>query len=242
MDGELPGFQSCHRIEAARLLQKFAGLEVQAFISGINTPTPTRRQRRDSRRADRRIQSELAEIVQEKTDNGRKIIDFLLSAMEGNLQDFKPCHRISASKELLHRGFDPIPEAQGIEEAETSSSVRPEPVEGPEEREARLSEEDYQRLRKETVEYSLHGPIYYDMYPWPCPCEDRKHDCKGNELSEEESEQAFRKSPARELFIHSDDKLEAFKGRYLEYLIRLNPDNPGVHDFFNNIQWDADDP
>ena len=30
--------------------------------------------------------------------------------MQGEFPDFKPCHRLSAAKELLQRGFDYLPD------------------------------------------------------------------------------------------------------------------------------------
>ena len=229
VNGELPGFQPCHQLEAARLLKKYSGQEVKAIINNLDLPPATRRERRDARRADRYIHSELAQIVQEETDNGRTIVTFLVRAMDGELQDFKPCHRMSAAKELLHRG------------SQYEEVVHPEPVEGhveeidPAEEEERLRREEYERQREEATEFSLHGPVYYEIYPWPCPCEDRWHDCEGNELTDEEREQAARKPPGTIYILRSDDTLEAFKSRYEAYLTRLNPDpdkNP-----FSIIRW-----
>ena len=107
--GEFPDFQPCHQLEAARLLQKYSGQEVKAIINNLNLPPATRRERRDARRADRYVQSELAQIVQQETDNGRTIVTFLVQAMEGELQDFQPCHRMSAAKELLKQGSSRSP-------------------------------------------------------------------------------------------------------------------------------------
>ena len=173
MNGELPGFKECHRMDAVRLLEKHSGVQVQEFIDSMNLKPATRRERRDSRRADRRIQTELAQIVKEKTDNGRTIVEFLHSAMQGELPDFKPHHRMSASRELL---------LQGSQYARVDEDA--EPVETPEEKEERLRREENKRKLAENYEFSLHGPVYYKVYPsaWPCPCEDRRHDCKGNEL------------------------------------------------------------
>ena len=109
--GEFPDFQPCHQLEAARLLEKYSGQEVKAIINNLNLPPATRRERRDARRADRYVQSELAQIVQQETDNGRTIVTFLVQAMEGELQDFQPCHRMSAAKELLKQGSSVRPEA-----------------------------------------------------------------------------------------------------------------------------------
>ena len=229
MEGKFPDFQPCHQLEAARLLQKYSGIDVGA--SG-RTPVPpaTRQERRDSRRADRRIQSELAQIVQEETDNGRTIVTFLVKAMDGELIDFKPCHRMSACKELLQRGS----QYTSVEE-----EAEAEPVPDPAEEEERLRREEYERQREEATEFSLHGPVYYGVYPWPCPCEDRRHDCDGNELTDEESQQAAQKPPGRIYFLHSKDTPEAFKSRYKAYLTRLNSETG--KDPFSLIRWPTPD-
>ena len=224
--GEFDDFKPCHKLEAARLLEKFAGVKASAFIDSPDLQPPTRRERRDSRRADRRVSSEIAQIAQEKTDNGDLIIDFLIQAMQGELKDFRACHRMSASRELLRCVFDFVEED---EEAEA------EPVEGPEEREERLRREESQRRRAEAIEFSLHGPVYYEVYPdaW-CPCEDRRHDCKGNELSDEKRAKVEAIAPGYNFFIHDPDKQEAYKKRYKAYLERLNP---GVDIDINAFRW-----
>ena len=81
------------------------------------------------------------------------------------------------------------------------------------------------RRLEEAIEFSLHGPVYYRVYPssWPCPCEDRLHDCKGNELTEEEQAEAETIAPGYDTFIHDSDRQEAYKARYEAYLTRLNP-------------------
>ena len=232
MNGELPGFKECHRMEAVRLLEKHSGVQVQEFIDSMNLKPATRRERRDARRADRRIHTELAQIVKEKTDNGRTIVEFLHSAMQGELPDFKPHHRMSASRELLR---------QGSQYARVQEDEETEPEETPEEKEERLRREENKRKLAENYEFSLHGPVYYKVYPsaWPCPCEDRRHDCKGNELTEEEIAIAVTQAPARQRFIRSTDTLEAFKERYKDYLARINPGK----DLFSRIRWkDDEDP
>ena len=231
VNGEFPDFQPCHKLEAARLLEKFGygrpPQSVGALTNNLNLPEPTRRERRDSRRADRRIHSELAQIVSEQTDNGRTIVTFLVQAMEGQLDDFKPCHRMSAAKELLNKGSQrAIVEEEEDEQAESES-----------EREEREERERREREREEHIEYSLHGPVYYETYPWPCVCEYRERDCKGSELSGEKLEEALTKPPARRLLIRYDDTLEAFKERYRDYLARRNarfPDDPVK---FDRIRW-----
>ena len=46
----------------------------------------------------------IAEIVRQKTDDGARIIDFLLDLMEGRVEDAKLCHRIDAAKQLVKYG------------------------------------------------------------------------------------------------------------------------------------------
>ena len=107
--------------DAARILQRLGLEEAQALIDSV---TARRRQSRSSQQAerheaqsaDRRIRSELAQMVREETDNGRAIVTFLVQAMQGELEDFKPCHRMSASRELLHRGFEYIPPDEDLED------------------------------------------------------------------------------------------------------------------------------
>jgi len=35
MEGELPDFKECHRMDAARLLEKFGGVEAKRLIDGL---------------------------------------------------------------------------------------------------------------------------------------------------------------------------------------------------------------
>ena len=157
MEGDLTDFKECHRIDAARLLQNFGYGDTRA-LADIASPA-TKRESRHASNADKRIQSELAQIIQEETDNGRTIVTFLVQAMSGELPDFKPCHRMSACKELLRRG------SQYTAETETaSSSVSSDTVEEPD-----PEEQEKQRRLKEAKRFSLHGPLYYDIYPFPCP-------------------------------------------------------------------------
>ena len=47
----------------------------------------------------------IQEIVRQETDNGRAIVRFLVSTMQGQLQDAKPSHRIAAARQLVNLGF-----------------------------------------------------------------------------------------------------------------------------------------
>ena len=152
MDGDLTDFQPCHRIDAARLLVKLSFDQAQAAIDHAraaqrarSAAAPRQRDSRsqpqaqaqsqrqaesESQSAAHRVRAQLAQIVREETDDGRIAVRFLIDAMQGELPDFKPCHRLSAAKELLQRGFDYQPD-------DPDPQAEPEPVElTPEELEA----------------------------------------------------------------------------------------------------------
>ena len=244
MEGELTDFQPCHRIDAARLLVKLGFDQAQTAIDRANAQraaqrTDTQRaQQRDSRSqpqaqsqrqaeseshsAAQRVRSQLAQIVREETGDGYITVQFLIDAMQGEFPDFKPCHRLSAAKELLQRGFDYLPD--------DPEAAEPEPVElTPEELEA--------QRHAELLEFSKHGPVYYRNYPYPCVCEDRLHDCEGNPLDDDELEAAARRAPTMEHLIIDRDRLEDFLARYAEYLKHWNAEHPRNPIDFNRLQW-----
>ena len=234
MEGELPDFQPCHRIDAARLLVKLGFDQAQAAIDHAAPPqrrrrsaraqtrfprpasaTPQRQAESESHSATNSIRAQLAQIVREETGDGYITVQFLIDAMQGEFPDFKPCHRLSAAKELLQRGFDYLPE-----DADARAVAEPEPVElTPEELEA--------QRHAELLEFSKHGPVYYKNYPYPCVCEDRLHDCEGNPLTDAaELEAAARRAPTMEHLIIDRDRLEDFLARYAEYLKHWNAEHP----------------
>ena len=47
----------------------------------------------------------IQKIVREETGDGRLIVRFLVSAMQGGLEGSKPCHRLNAARQLLDLGF-----------------------------------------------------------------------------------------------------------------------------------------
>ena len=243
MHGELPDSQPCHRLDAARLLVKLGFEPAQAVVDHA-TPRQTPKSHPRSQppavpetdHAAHRIRSALAEIVHDETDHGRTAVRFLVDAMQGQLPDFKPCHRLSAARELLRLGFNHDPDAQGQDaqgqdtqdqDARQATQADPEPDPAAVEAQRRLDEH---------IEFSRHGPIYYASYPYPCTCEDRRHDCNGNPLNDQELEKAARKSPAYTLFIKNLDDLDAFAARYADYLARHNAENPHNPIDFNLIQ------
>ena len=234
MDGQLPDFQPCHRLAAARLLVKLGFPPEQPAPptrprSVRATPSPHSPTESPSGDSDHRIHSELAQVVRDATDQGRAAVRFLVSVMQGELPDFKPGHRLDAAKELLRRGFDHAPAAE-------PDPYQPDPYQDVQ-AEPDPAEVEAQRQLQENIEFSRHGPVYYEIYPYPCVCEDRLHDCNGNVLTPEQREKVARRAPARTLFIDIDDTMDAFIARYADYLTRrnaLNPDNPID---FNLIRW-----
>ena len=247
MEGELTDFQPCHRIDAARLLVKLGFDQAQAVIDRARAAqranaqrTPNRNSRSqpqpqaqsqrqaesESHSAAQRVRAQLAQIVREETGDGYITVQFLIDAMQGEFPDFKPCHRLSAAKELLQRGFDYQPD-----DADPQAAAEPEPVElTPEELEA--------QRHAELLEFSKHGPVYYRNYPYPCVCEDRLHDCEGNPLTDAaELEAAARRAPTMEHLIIDRDRLEDFLARYAEYLKQWNAEHPRNPIDFNRLQW-----
>ena len=168
--------------------------------------------------------SSLADIIAQETQDGRLIVRFLIDAMQGEFPDFKPCHRLSAAKELLQRGFDYQPD--------DAEAAEPEPVElTPEELEA--------QRHAELLEFSKHGPVYYKNYPYPCVCEDRLHDCEGNPLDDDQLEAAARRAPTMEHLIIDRDRLEDYLARYAEYLIGWNAEHPRNPIDINRLRWNS---
>ena len=94
----------CHRVQAAVQLAKLGSKEAEAFLKAASRSKNGRAPSRAP--AQSRQNDELADIIKSETSNGRDAVRFLVDVMQGNLDSFKPCHRISAAKELLRRGFD----------------------------------------------------------------------------------------------------------------------------------------
>ena len=245
MDGDFPDFLPCHRIDAARLLVKLGFDQAQPVIDQARAAQraanrdshsqPETQPPSESQSATNTLRARLAQIVREETDDGRFTVQFLIEAMQGEFPDFKPCHRISAAKELLQRGFDYLPEAadDGVPEAGDAAAPEPEP-------EPELTSEDLAAQRRaEIIEFSKHGPRYYRNYAFPCVCEDRLHDCAGNPLDDDQLEAAALQPPVMEHFILTPEQMDDFLARYAEYLIGWNAENPGNPIDFNRIRWNS---
>ena len=97
----------CHRIQAARELAKLGSKEAEEFLKAVTQSGNGRAPARASGKSPRN--DELADIIKQETSDGRDIVRFLVDVMHGNLNGFKPHHRLAAAKELLRRGFDNTP-------------------------------------------------------------------------------------------------------------------------------------
>ena len=109
MQGLLEHSKPCHRLDAARQLLTLGFHPAQSFIDENSPAAQTRKNLRapgvlGAETAP--LHQELAALIREETDNGRTTVRFLIDVMQGTIPDFKPHHRLSAAKELLHRGFD----------------------------------------------------------------------------------------------------------------------------------------
>ncbi len=105
--GKIEGANIWHRMEATRQLERL-GLQLpdavkQAVSTQANGTKPSRAP------AKPRQEDELADIIKQETGGGRDIVRFLIDAMQGKLEGFKPRHRLAASNELLKRGFHTAP-------------------------------------------------------------------------------------------------------------------------------------
>ena len=105
--GKIEGASLWHRLEATRQLQRL-GLELPIAVKqAVSTPANGHKPERapgNSQPVD-----ELADIIREKTGGGKDIVQFLIDAMQGKLEGFKPRHRLAASDRLITRGFDNAP-------------------------------------------------------------------------------------------------------------------------------------
>ena len=107
MQGKIEESTPWHQLEASRQLAKLGFKEAQTVIqsasrsSRVLAPSPAP--------GNSGPNQELADIIKQETSDGKDIVRFLVDVMHGNLDNFKPCHRIASAKELLRRGFDSSP-------------------------------------------------------------------------------------------------------------------------------------
>ena len=183
MQGLLEQSKPCHRLDAARQLLTLGFHPAQSFIDANTHVSPTRKNSAPSALSAVKpspLHQELAALIREETDNGRTTVRFLVDVMQGTIPDFKPHHRLSASKELLRRGFDnPIPTDAGNSAGEESAPEESAPAEKTTKSPGAWIDalrgryatypEDYNRYEMEP------GPFNFDSYD----DEDYYFDCDG---------------------------------------------------------------
>ena len=117
--GRLPDFQPCHRMEATRQLAIINPKMAQA-LSEDNTPRCSRGVHTDAAGAPSPSMGEgwgegeagaaqqLADIIQQETNDGRDIARFFIDVMEGTLTGFNQRFRFAAALVLINRGYDVV--------------------------------------------------------------------------------------------------------------------------------------
>ena len=117
--GRLPDFQPCHRMEATRQLAIINPKMAQA-LSEDNTPRRSRDHHRRSREGGNPsplptgavgaavddAAQQLADIIQQETNDGRDIARFFIDVMQGTRTGFNQHFRFSAAEVLINRGYD----------------------------------------------------------------------------------------------------------------------------------------
>ena len=120
MDGDLPGFQPHHGLEAAKILSNLGSEEAAEYVRSYGA-----RRRRSSPKGERTSTkklasdfgqsdpylviepeiSDIAQFIREETSSGRTIVLRLVQIMETCEDPYKPHHNFAAAKELLNRGW-----------------------------------------------------------------------------------------------------------------------------------------
>ena len=114
MRGRIDGAKTSHRIDAARLLLKLGCDDAPAFIADFSSHTrPGGGSAYSSGaivdRHNRKYVTRLAKFVRTKTGDGTDLVNFLVDAMLGRPEDFKPAARLAAARELLRLGWETVP-------------------------------------------------------------------------------------------------------------------------------------
>ncbi len=89
----------------------------------------------------------IREIVRHETDDGRLIVRFFVSTMQGQLQDAKPSHRIAAARQLVKLGFT---EAQDFIDENAPVPKRRRPTEQSSSADRKLASDLAKIVRQET--------------------------------------------------------------------------------------------
>ena len=132
MQGKVDDSKPCHRLDAARQLLNLGFDGAHAVIQSVSQSASIRAPSRAPTNS--RLDQGLADIIKLETSDGKIAVRFLVDVMQGNLQDFKPHHRLSAAKELLRRGFDNTPGHSDDEYADQDESFDEDDPRTPEQR------------------------------------------------------------------------------------------------------------
>ena len=116
MQGKVDDSKPCHRLDAARQLLNLGFDGARGIIQSASQSASVRAP--SSTPSKSRFDQGIADIIKLETSDGRDAVRFLVDVMQGNLDDFKPHHRIAAAKELLRRGFDNSPDHNGEHDVE----------------------------------------------------------------------------------------------------------------------------
>ena len=113
MQGQLEDAKPCHRLDAARQLLKLGMDDARAYVAD-NGLAPSNRNASNNRNGHYQpagsprtnepyppLNQELADFIRLQTEGGKAAVRFLVDVMRGDLEGFKPHHRLSAAKELL---------------------------------------------------------------------------------------------------------------------------------------------
>ena len=114
--GRLPDFQPCHRMEATRQLAIINPKMARALAEdntprrsrplhtgAVGTPSPALH----TAAVDAAAQ-QLADIIQQETNDGRDIARFFIDVMEGTRTGFNQRFRFAAAQVLINRGYDVV--------------------------------------------------------------------------------------------------------------------------------------
>ena len=132
MQGKVDDSKPCHRLDAARQLLNLGFSGAHAVIQSVSQSAGVRAP--SSAPGNTRFDQGIADIIKLETSDGRDAVRFLVDVMQGNMQDFKPHHRLAAAKELLRRGFDNTPGHSDDEYADQDESFDDDDPRTPEQR------------------------------------------------------------------------------------------------------------
>ncbi|MXY21615.1 MAG: hypothetical protein F4Y49_09825 [Dehalococcoidia bacterium] len=137
MNGLFPKFTPQHQLMAGRVLAILCIEQGIEFVESVKKPSVPRT--RDS--AQRKVigdeidaalsaaEEEIAGYVKKLTGGGRRMIRFLIEAMEGGIKSFSPSLRIAAGKELIGYAYPIfVPASARDAKPGTASSSEPSPA------------------------------------------------------------------------------------------------------------------